>query len=805
MASLGPLRRRRLSAAVCCLACVSSLLGASAVSASWRSIEAPGGHVVSLAVASAETWLVEPSFACCTPEFELTRDAGGGWTPVQISGFPTAQLLGASSDGSFRVLAWSYLPEDLREVQLFRISPDGEVEPLGPVLSGDISPYAAAVGDDGTTWLPYRDDPESPFKLAVIDSGGALSTAALPPGAQSWKARRTVLGLRLLRYVEAGGYPSVFERGTLRLDGAGALQAAETYPVGYIDDELVLSREFSRESWDGGAHWVEGPVRVVPRAPGLGMPRYMEFGSGGVAERFSDVLFRQTGLEWPEGVPANYVVDAGSALVAWSSSTIYVHGADLPSLSTAIGDLQPDALAMLTRADQFRADAGLPPLTGDALVSQAAQNHAAYLALHSDLAFQSFHDEMPGSPGFTGGSMFERCQAVGTTCHGEVAYSPVPDPVGGWLATPYHRPLLGSPAAGVVGAGAVDGWSVMDYRADTNTIVRPFGYPVGRWRGDDGFSGESPDPVVYCKEVGRPIEYPVGIAVSLYLPVEEGEVSAIAVRKREDASPLPGCLFGDTGVSGATVGMFVLDDPLVEGQTYDVRAEWSPGSDWLPGNPTIPGPSLNKEWSFTYQPDAPTPVRRQRCRGVSLRSLRSTAPLRPGARRRRGKGVQVRVRLSGPARVKLRRAQLTYRTKRGRGRGRKRTVKLSLGRLRGRAVRLRSNSNLGLKLPPRLGRRLSAGQRVTLRLGLEVRGTVGCAARRSFSVRRGTIVGWIHMKGIAAWQLGSTPPNVTRNRRSLATRSGWTERSRRRRPGRRTALRADAGIGGTDQRPAGSH
>jgi uncharacterized protein YkwD len=477
------------------------------------------------------------------------------------------------------------------------------------------------------------------------------------------------------------------------------------------------------------------------------MPRYLTVRGGVIAERYSASLYRETGMAWPAGAPTNYVADAGP-LIAWSSSAIFVDEDALPPLPTTIGALQPDAQRILARADLFRADAGLPPLTGDAQVSAASRNHSVYTALNPSQANDDLHDEEPGLPGFTGGDPESRCVAVGTFCNAEVMYSAgFPDPVGGWLASIYHRPLVGAPEAGIVGAGEVTGgWSVMDSRGPVNVEVGPFGYPVGRWRGESGFSGEIPDPVAACAAEGQPISYPIGIAVSLYLPNRHGSVIAIHVHKQGEVADLPGCLLSDSTEDGKETGAFILDEPLVPGQTYEASAVWNPGPDELPGFPSRPSSDLTYGWSFHFESDsgvveAETPGKKG-CGGLDLRSVGSVA--HPRRSRRTVTGIELKLGLSRNATLRLDAAQLEYRSGRHRH-----SVKLKLGRLAHRMVAVGSVAYLRIRLPGPLAAKLAGGP-ARLRLRLVGHGA-GCAGTSTFSRARGVRPGWVRMKGPAEW------------------------------------------------------
>lgn len=587
--------------------------------AEWREAPPPpGGVVYSAFVADANTWLAElPGDS--SPRFGVSDDGGLSWTEVPLTGFSLAYPAGAHADGSFRVVAFGSIEGDTSTLQVLRVDGSGSVEPLGPPIpevSGNPFISVSAVDGDGATWVPFHDAATSTHKLSVIAKDGSVTTRALPDEGPThhWEARPSVFGMRLVRVPDLL-MVGVLPTGTFKLGDGGTIVPAEAYPVEYADGDLWFAPSSRRASWDGGAHWSETELTeaFVRRAPGTGTPRYL-ISEGAVAERYSPDLFRRTGLKLQGG--ATNVVDTGDSLVAWNEGSIYVHEGALPQLALEIGSLSADARRLIARANLFRADAGLPPLTGDALVSQAAHNHSAYSALNPDeMKGLAAHYETPGKAGFTGGTSSERCAAVGASCGGEVMFSPTQDPVGGWLATPYHRRLPGAPQAGVVGAGEVEkGWAVMNGGELHNVLVRPFGYPVGRWRGDEGFSGETPDPVQVCNEAGKAIDYPVGITVSFYLPREAGDVTRIEVRKEGDPTPLPGCLL-HTGSDRGNVGNLVLDDPLVAGTTYRARGEWSTGQTWR----ASAGPggigTLSHEWSFSYQPDAPQ-GERERGRGA---------------------------------------------------------------------------------------------------------------------------------------------------------------------------------------------
>ena len=706
--------------------------------AEWRAVSPPAGGIRDLLVADSSAWLVQPPGS--STSFSATDDGGLSWTTGNLADFNTAYPVGAVADRTFRLLALRSMGAG-RELQVFRVSASGAVTPLGPLLSVPDQGFhsrAFGVSDAGDTWIAHYDDGAGEFVLTIVGADGSIATKAIPspsgdpdPASERWRVWRTVFGLRLQR--EALG---IVYRDTYRLNDAGQVVGAEAYPVEFVDGRVWLSPRYERASWDGGAHWGRAFLAFpVPRAPGLGMPRYLAV-AGVLAERYSPALYRKSGLDLHDGI-----VDTGAALVARDESQIYVSGAGLPSLPTAMGPLEADTQKLLARVNLLRADAGFLPLVGDPTISQASRNHSRYSLLNpEETARGEPHSEIAGHPGFTGSTPAERCQAVGAECGGEVMFGPdARDPVGGWLASVYHRPLLGSPAAGVVGAGRVDGGHTVanaDWRDTHNLIVAPIGFPNGRWRGESGFSGEWPDPVVHCRERGNPIQYPVGITVSLYLPGDElstAQVTDIDVRVR-GAGTLPGCLINREQLYQGDVGHFVLDDPLVPGQTYDVTARWTPEGDFQPpGGAFTPGPTLSETWSFTFEPDGYSelidPIR---CRGAGVGTLRPYKPrLRRSQRRGARKAVGVRFAVHGATRIRVRRAVLLVRL------GQKlRRVVVASKAIRAKTLELAGRSFVRFFLPAGLARNLPLGRRLRLKVKLTATPTGRAACRQALVVRR---------------------------------------------------------------------
>lgn len=725
--------------------CAAFLAIAPAAGAEWQQLPAPPGGIGDLSAASADVLIVSPPSYSGQLAYSVTANRGASWGTVELAGFHYGSILGAASDGSFRVVAARSGGSSVQEFQVFKVDAAGVAEPLGstiPTDDGRFSDHFGALDENDSVWIPYRTG--GTWKVEIVAADGSESSDELPSlEVEYWETEETAFGPRAAP-VRGPGLSS-FEprRGSYRLGSGGSFEPAEAYPVDFADGDFWYSSTTSRASWDAGVHWSEfftDSAQVVLRA---GAPARFLAMAGAVAQRYSPFLYTAAGSPFPAGLPSYGILDADDALVGSSESAIYIEPLPLAPAPTEIGQVPSDSADLVSRADLFRADAGLPPLTADAGISLAAHNHSAYTALHPDqLEGLSAHYEQSGNAGFTGVGPSDRCQAVNTRCGSEVMYSPVADPVGGWLATVYHRSVPGGPEVGLVGGGKVDGgWFVMDSGDDRNVLIQPFGYPTGRWRGEESWSGEIPDPTVACRESGQPISYPLGVTVTLFLPKWAGSVKKIEVRKHGDSSSLTGCLLA---------GGFIPDEPLQGGQTYDVHAEWQTEANPEADGTITPGVTLSHDWSFYVQPDrfgqAGEDKATRGCHPLDLRTIKSVAPAHRRGRRHLTLGVEEKVTLKQKAMVRLRHVQLNYWKA-----GKRYTTGLKLGSLRRHPVRVGRVSFLRFRLPSEVVHRVIPGEPAELQLKFTGHRIDTCKRVSHISRIRRVEIGWVHLAGPAAW------------------------------------------------------
>ena len=177
-----------------------------------------------------------------------------------------------------------------------------------------------------------------------------------------------------------------------------------------------------------------------------------------------------------------------------------------------------DAAEMLRVHNELRAAVAAPTVRADDRVTTAAQRHAEYLAQNNALG----HDEVPGSPGFTGASVRDRLAAQGYTDANasEVAtsFSSGTEGVRSLWVLPYHRLGLMHPHAIFAGWGHAEtagravtvGVIVYDFNAPAPERVRA---PAPDQRVAGTYSGDE-IPEVVPAGAPRPVGYPIMVVYS---------------------------------------------------------------------------------------------------------------------------------------------------------------------------------------------------------------------------------------------------------------------------------------------------
>ena len=247
-----------------------------------------------------------------------------------------------------------------------------------------------------------------------------------------------------------------------------------------------------------------------------------------------------------------------------------------------------------------RAQAGVPAVTENAMINNAALGHSEYLRTNNVMS----HDQTPGTPGFTGVTLKDRLNAAGYTipdsgyAYGEVI-SGTTNGNGQFMAEElitaiYHRFVMFEPKFRELGTGAATSSRGYNYfTADfatrggfgpgiaANTVVTwPFNGQTGvtpNFLSDS----EDPDPVANINEVGYPISVHANIDATVAM-------QSFTVRPRGGANLQVQVVHSSPDPAKRTAVAIVPLAPLRAATTYEVSFAG-----------TVNGVAVNRDWSFT--------------------------------------------------------------------------------------------------------------------------------------------------------------------------------------------------------------
>ena len=273
--------------------------------------------------------------------------------------------------------------------------------------------------------------------------------------------------------------------------------------------------------------------------------------------------------------------------------------ADNPTTPTGVnaptqtGNIAVDGRAWI---NYRRAQAGVPVVTENALINNAALGHSEYQRVNDTMS----HEQKPGMPGFTGATLGDRLNAAGYTLSNGYAYGEIisgtTNNSGFYMAEElvtaiYHRFVMFEPMFKEIGTGAAT--SASGYNYFTANLAARNGWGTGIARNTLAtwpFNGqtqvtpnffsntEEPDPVPNQNEVG----YPISVHANLDATVA---VTSFTVRPRGGAN-LSTQRVDPSG--NKTAAAIVPLQPLRAATTYDVSFSG-----------TVNGTPVTRDWSFT--------------------------------------------------------------------------------------------------------------------------------------------------------------------------------------------------------------
>jgi len=249
-----------------------------------------------------------------------------------------------------------------------------------------------------------------------------------------------------------------------------------------------------------------------------------------------------------------------------------------------------------------RAQAGVPTVTENANINNAALGHSEYLRTNNLMS----HDQVPGRPGFTGASLGDRLKTAGYTlpangyAYGEII-SGTTNGSGFYMAEElvtaiYHRFVMFEPKFREIGTGAAATAASRSYHYFTADFATRGGFGPGiasnavvTWpfSGQTGVTPnfmsdtEEPDPVPDRNEVG----YPISVHANIDAPVT---MQTFSVRPRGGANLQVLAVWPSGSATQRTAVSIVPLAPLRAATTYDVSFAG-----------TVNGAPVSREWSFT--------------------------------------------------------------------------------------------------------------------------------------------------------------------------------------------------------------
>jgi uncharacterized protein YkwD len=297
------------------------------------------------------------------------------------------------------------------------------------------------------------------------------------------------------------------------------------------------------------------------------------------------------------------IVQRGETPVTSTRTACLLLALGLSCAPVAAEERTPDEQArVLGRTNEYRRDAGVPPLAAHPKVQAAAQSHAQYMA---DTGQLSHAQAQRTSKHFTGDTLEDRLRRAGAAYarSGEVvglaSQSSPSVVVDDLMNSVYHRLLLLSPGFTHAGAGVARGadaalevtYVAIDFIAPPqagagNATPSLAAYPPDNQRevpGDFDPATETPNPFPQQALVGQPVS--VQTAADRRLVVNEFRLSAAGQPAPVEAKVLTQ---SNDMQMPEWAAVLVPLQPLLPGTTYEARFSG-----------TIEGAPVERTWRFT--------------------------------------------------------------------------------------------------------------------------------------------------------------------------------------------------------------
>jgi hypothetical protein len=268
----------------------------------------------------------------------------------------------------------------------------------------------------------------------------------------------------------------------------------------------------------------------------------------------------------------------------------------LPALDAATAAASaPVANDWLSTVNQYRAIAGLDPVTEDASLSSGAYQHSCYM-LQNGMS----HDEVPGNPGYTAAG--DEAGNSGNVAVSSVFNQTDRSHVELWMTGPFHAMGVLRPNLRTVGFGKCDNAATSPWKSGaTLDVIRGLAPAAARttpilFPGDgsttslDHFIAETPDPRSYCGWGTAP----AGLPLLAMMP--EAVTGSVSASLTGPGGPVETCGLWSGNTDGVAKSLLQGDNTVIA----------------MPRNPLAPGrytatvttQARTVSWNFTIDPTA---------------------------------------------------------------------------------------------------------------------------------------------------------------------------------------------------------
>lgn len=258
----------------------------------------------------------------------------------------------------------------------------------------------------------------------------------------------------------------------------------------------------------------------------------------------------------------------------------------------------PPADGWLTYLNYYRATAGLPTVSEDAILDAGTRNHAAYMVANNTVS----HTETLGNPYYTSDGALAGPNSVLFGGASTSGFASDYDAIDRLMQSPFHALGILDPANGTVGYGAdretmafphLNTAVAIDVRSGRGAVPATTTFPIKWPRGGSSvplgrFPGfESPDPLAFCPGYAAP----TGLPILFMTGTGATPPSITSVSLAKAGTPLEVCRLDQTNTTGLASALLAERNAVI----IIPKAVLAPGT----YDAAVTNAGKTSRWSFT--------------------------------------------------------------------------------------------------------------------------------------------------------------------------------------------------------------